>query len=94
MQALARFAGDRPFVLRSNDLAVLHEVCRSGLAATVLPRYMAHGDGLLVAVPGLDKPMRRDIWLVVHPEVRRSPRVRRVADLIASVVQEAIGTPA
>jgi hypothetical protein len=28
----------------------------------------------------------REIWLVLHPDVRRSPRVRLIADLIAEVV--------
>ena len=31
-------------------------------------------------------PIRRQIWLVMHPDVKRSPRVRVVADLLVEVV--------
>lgn len=90
MQALARFAGDRPFVLRSNDLAVLFETCRAGLAITALPRYLVQEDHRIIPVPGLDRPIRRDLWLVVHPDVRRAPKVRRMADLLAQVVRDGL----
>ncbi|MBR7999470.1 LysR family transcriptional regulator [Burkholderia vietnamiensis] len=35
--------------------------------------------------------IEREIWLVVHPDVRRSPRVQRVADAIAEAVRDADG---
>jgi hypothetical protein len=28
------------------------------------------------------------VWLAIHPDVRRSPRVKAVADLIAEVIHE------
>ncbi|KVL43236.1 LysR family transcriptional regulator [Burkholderia territorii] len=43
----------------------------------------------LTSVPRCD--VEREIWLVVHPDVRRSPRVQRVADAIADAVREADG---
>lgn len=90
MEALARFAADRPFVLRTNDLNVLFEACRAGLAVTTLPAFLADGDRSLTRLPGMEKPLCRDLWIVVHPDVRRSPQVRRVADLIARLAEEAL----
>jgi DNA-binding transcriptional LysR family regulator len=86
---LAGIAGRRPFVLRSNDLLALHRACRAGLGVAMLPGFLAGGDSGLVEIPAADLPVSREIWCVVHPDVRRSARVRRVADLIAELVQAA-----
>ncbi|MNU07536.1 hypothetical protein D3C72_2531690 [compost metagenome] len=49
---------------------------------------MARADGGLVEMPGAGNPLPREIWCVVHADVRRSPRVRLMADLIADLIQE------
>ena len=85
-QLLAELAGARPFVLRSNDLTALHNACRGGLGLAMLPDFMARGDAALVEVPGEGRPVMREVWSVVHPDVRRSPRVRAVADALAEMV--------
>jgi DNA-binding transcriptional LysR family regulator len=84
---LADIAGARPFVLRSNDLGALHRACRGGLGLAMLPSFLARADSGLVEVPGAGRPVLREIWSVIHPDVRRSARVRLMADLIAEVVQ-------
>jgi len=89
---LADIACTRPFVLRSNDLAVLHHACRAGLGLAMLPSFLARADSALVEVPGTGRPVLREIWSVVHPDVRRSARVRLMADLIADVVQSGAAT--
>lgn len=85
---LARMAGERPFVLRSNDLATVHRACRSGMGLAMLPVFLARGDAGLVEMPLPEPIAAREIWCVVHPDVRRSPRVRLVADLMAELIQE------
>lgn len=85
-QLLAELAGTRPFVLRSNDLTALHNACRGGLGLAMLPDFMARGDAALAEVPGEGRPVMREVWSVVHPDVRRSPRVRAVADALAEMV--------
>jgi DNA-binding transcriptional LysR family regulator len=87
-QQLARLAGERPFVLRSNDLAAVHQACRAGMGLAMLPSFMAAADGGLVEMPGAGNPLPREIWCVVHADVRRSPRVRLMTDLIADLIQE------
>lgn len=85
---LAAIAGTRPFVLRSNDLAALHQACIAGLGLAMLPRFLVRAGEGLVEVPGAQRPALREIWSVVHPDVRRSPRVRLMADLIAQTVRD------
>ena len=85
-QLLADIAGARAFVLRSNDLTALHNACRGGMGLAMLPAFMARDDAALVEVPAEGLPVLREIWSVVHPDVRRSPRVRVVADALAEMV--------
>lgn len=82
-------AAGRRVVLRSNDLAALLQAARAGLGIAALPHFLAIGDPALAPVPGPVCPTERQLWLVMHPDVRRSPRVRAVADALASLVLEA-----
>lgn len=86
---LAEMAGTRRFVLRSNDLAALHNAARVGLGIAVLPHFLAAPDDALALVPEPVCPTLRQIWLVMHPDVKRSPRVRLVADLLIELLGEA-----
>ena len=78
--------GSRSYALRANTLALQRDAVRMGLGLAVLPHFMAAGDALLQRLPQQGGPPPREIWLVVHPDVRRSPRVRLIADLVAEVV--------
>ena len=89
-QWLQQFADERPFALVANDLVSIYRACRAGLGVALLPRFITHGDdtlGVLDTQPVCD--ITREIWLAVHPDVRRSPRVQAVAQAIADAVREA-----
>jgi DNA-binding transcriptional LysR family regulator len=87
-QWLSKFAGSRPFSLRSNDLATLYQACRAGLGVAALPHFLARGDAMLQPMPGVECPVKRGIWLVLHPDVRRSPRVKAVAEGLTELLHE------
>ncbi|WP_338640122.1 LysR family transcriptional regulator [Burkholderia pyrrocinia] len=103
-QWLERFAAGRRFAFVANDLAAQHRACAAGAGVALLPRFLVD-DSLaeagaapsstpaplveLTSAPRCD--IEREIWLVVHPDVRRSPRVQRVADAIADAVRAADG---
>lgn len=84
---LREFAGGRAFAFASNDLLALGEAARAGLGLALLPHFLAR------TLPGLvqlaDCPIRRPLWLALHPDVRRSPRVARASALVAEVVTAA-----
>lgn len=83
-QWLESLRGSRRYALRANTLALQRDAVRMGLGLAVLPHFMAAAD--MERLP-LDAGLAaREIWLVVHPDVRRSPRVRLIADLVAEVV--------
>lgn len=88
-QWLNRVANGRRFLLRSNDLAALLHGARAGLGLAALPHFLVANDRSLSAIPTRFDAIKREIWLVMHPDVRRSPRVRVVADLLVTLVGEA-----
>ncbi|PCE21844.1 LysR family transcriptional regulator [Paraburkholderia acidicola] len=89
-QWLVQFAGARPFALIANDLTSIYRACRAGAGVALLPGFIANGDDALTVLdtqPACD--VEREIWLAVHPDVRRSPRVQAVAEAIAQAVHDA-----
>ena len=88
-QWLDRVANGRRFLLRSNDLAALLYAARAGLGLAALPHFLVANDSSLCAAPTRVDATKRELWLVMHPDVRRSPRVRLVADLLVALVAEA-----
>ncbi|HET8708048.1 MAG TPA: LysR family transcriptional regulator [Pseudomonadales bacterium] len=84
-QWLEKAAAGRPFTFRSNDLNILLQAVRSGLGVGVLPHFLAHNDPLLIPISSPACPVKRTLWLVMHPDVRLSPRVRAVADELVEI---------
>ncbi|MFZ6656902.1 LysR family transcriptional regulator [Undibacterium sp. TJN19] len=92
-QWLEQHAVGRRKILRSNDQMVLRQFAAAGLGVTVLPRYLVNGSRELVLIEEETCPVQRKLWLVMHNDVRRSPRVRAVADyLIALFGSDAVMT--
>lgn len=94
-QWLDKFAGARGYAFMSNSSLSLYEAAVHHLGVAVLPCFLAARGADLVAIDMEDEPPARPLWLVVHPEVRRSARVKLIADLVADIVlsSEAILNP-
>jgi DNA-binding transcriptional LysR family regulator len=88
-QWLDRFSAGRPYAFWSNDAQSMLSACRAGLGVTLMPHFLGRGDGLLTVHPDHAQVLGRPIWLVVHPDVRRSPRVTLVAELLAELLEQA-----
>lgn len=89
---LDQLAAGRTPVFRTNDLAALHQACRAGLGVAILPHFLARGDASLAPLPAPIPPLQQPLWLVIHPDVRRSPRVKAVAELVNEVFLTHAGT--
>jgi DNA-binding transcriptional LysR family regulator len=74
---------------RTNDLVTLTEGVAGGLGVAVLPRFMADRDVRLVPAPMEGTPPTCPIWLLVHSDLSRSPRVRCVLDHLAQSIAAA-----
>lgn len=88
-QWMERFAGGAAFSLRSNDVTAMIRAAGHGLGVTTLPHYCVDEVADLIELPVEGEPVPgRSLWLVVHPDVRRSPRVRLVADMLIAICEE------
>ncbi len=76
-------AGDRPIVLRSNDLQVQWAAARAGVGVIGLPVFAA--EGLVRLQPGT--ALLRDLWLAYHRDLRGSLAIGTVGDFLATCVR-------
>lgn len=78
------------FAVRTDDLVAYAELVRAGAGIGFLPDYQARGDaGLVRLLPAL-RIASWPVWLTVHREIRGSPRIRAVYDLLAQAVPAAL----
>jgi DNA-binding transcriptional LysR family regulator len=73
---------DARVVLRANSARMLVEAVRLGLGIGPLPCFLADADPTLERVPAQAAVELDDLWLVVHPDVQRTSRVRAVIEAI------------
>jgi len=78
---LRQAAGDRPIAFRSNSRMALIEAVRAGLGISILPHYAAKGLAH-VALEGGPEKMTRELWLLVHRDLKDAPRFRAVIDFL------------
>jgi DNA-binding transcriptional LysR family regulator len=81
-QWLEEVAAGRRFVFRSNDLAAIFQAAITGLGVVALPHFLGRQTQDLTYIDTVPCSVERKLWLVMHEDVRRSPRVRTVADAI------------
>ncbi|PRC94632.1 LysR family transcriptional regulator [Solimicrobium silvestre] len=81
---LDKIRGERRYALRSNDLGALFQAAVAGCGVTVLPTYFEKQHSELVRIES-DCPVKRKLWIVMHEDVRRSARVRAIADEVISL---------
>jgi DNA-binding transcriptional LysR family regulator len=84
---LAEHAPNARVVLRSNRQETLIEAVRLGLGWGLLPCLVADGDPSLHRLLGPSAVFSRDLWLLVHPDLQGSRRVRAVMDAISKRVR-------
>ena len=70
---------DEPARIAVNDIEGALAALRAGLGKSLLPTIIGDADGDLLR---LDErvDLRREIWLLLHPELRRLARIRAVVD--------------
>jgi DNA-binding transcriptional LysR family regulator len=77
--------GNRPIVLRTSDVQTQFAAARAGIGVAMLPTTIADACPDLVRIAGHEPPAR-DVWLVVHPDLRKSAAVRIVLDHLAAIL--------
>lgn len=90
---LRSLSDGRRIVFRSNDLASQLTAARAGMGIAVLPRFLVDRDPDLAALPFGGPALSREIYLVVHADMRRSPVVRTVMSFIAERIASDLPRP-
>jgi DNA-binding transcriptional LysR family regulator len=83
-EKMARDNAERPQVL-INDAETLLRCLKVGLGKSVLPTTVGDTDPDLVRIERDAPPMNREIWLMVHPELRQLTRIRTVMDWLETL---------
>ncbi|TQV74364.1 LysR family transcriptional regulator [Denitrobaculum tricleocarpae] len=66
--------------LRVNDAESALAAVQAGLGLSLLPEILAASDRSLVRMTEGPAVLSREVWLLVHPEVRQLPRIQAVID--------------
>jgi DNA-binding transcriptional LysR family regulator len=85
---LDRVGPGRRVVFRCNSTAALQAAARQGVGVAVLPCFVADRDPALVRLDGPEPP-DHELWLLVHGDLRRAPRVRAVLEWVDALVEKA-----
>lgn len=84
---LEQQVGRQRYALRTNDLRAMYQAARAGLGVALLPRFLAGCDSQLVVMPMLEEPLRCPLYLAMHADVWRAPRVRATAEFLIELFQ-------
>ena len=87
-QWLLGIAGDRPVACELNHISEHLIAVRAGVGVSGLPCFLGARDRDLVRIDEDVPYFVRNIWLVVHRDLRKSPAVRAVMDFVAVVISE------
>jgi DNA-binding transcriptional LysR family regulator len=79
---LRRFAQGRPVVLRASDLEVHREAAKGGIGIAALPRFFGDSDPGLRRIETGGRALSREIWLVLHKDLRHAPVLRATLDFL------------
>jgi DNA-binding transcriptional LysR family regulator len=83
---ITRIAPERRVVFRCNSTASLAAAARSGVGVAMLPLFVAGTMPDLVRLAG-PEPVAHELWLLVHGDLRRAPRVEAVITWVDDLVQ-------
>lgn len=91
---LYAIAGQRPIVLRTNDLEGQRIAARAGLGIAALPTFLGDDDPGLRRLDLDAKPLVREVWLCVHADLQQAPAVRAVMEFLAECFKGLQTSPA
>ncbi len=91
---IARNAGDGTLSqIRVNDAEGLLACVQNGLGKTVLPHFIGDTAPGVRRVESFRCDLSRELWLVVHPDLRKLDRVRLLMDWVIAVCAGLSGAP-
>lgn len=75
----------RPIVFLCSDMVTMYHAARADMGVAVLPHFAGTTDPRLRRVAADSDAPDREVWLLVHPDLRRAPRVRVAMDYLVAL---------
>lgn len=85
--ALKDFAGGRPIVARARTIEMQAAFAEAKIGIAMLPEFLASGRRL---VPIHNVALRREVWLVVHSDLRDNAAVQTVSRSLSTSLAKAL----
>lgn len=76
----------RPVVCEISDITGHYAAARAGVGVAGLPCFLGDADDGLQRLAFDGEGFSREIWLVVHRDLKRSPPIRAVMDFLIEVI--------
>lgn len=84
-----RSKAEERIVMSSNSLSVVLGATREGLGLATLPNFLGDPDPALEAVPHQLREMKLELWVLTHPDLRHTARVKALmAHVHASLAKQ------
>lgn len=80
---------ERDIRFRANTLLSAAQAVRAGMGCGLLPCFVGGSIPDLIRISPPLVPLSVPLWLLVHPETARLPRIRRACDALAAKLKEA-----
>lgn len=84
---LRSIAGKRPIACELSEINGHHAAVRAGAGVGGLPCFLGEADETLLRVANNEPSFSRDIWLVVHRDVKNAGPVRAAMDFLVEVME-------
>lgn len=76
---------DKSIVSQMDSVLGMHAAVRAGIGVAVLPCYLGEADVGLRRIGNEIMELSVDLWLLAHPDLRHTSRVRAVLDYLGSL---------
>lgn len=83
---------ERSCICRMDSVLSMHAAVRAGLGVALLPCYMAEQDADLRRLGNEVEDLATDLWMLTHPDLRHTARVRAVLDFFGGAQLALLGT--
>jgi len=84
---LQRIDQENQIITRGNSFVTLRELAACGLGFAILPCFLGDGDLRLIRMEPPIKEIETNVWVLTHPDLRNSARVKALSDHLARALR-------
>lgn len=89
---LLALADKRSIALRTNILEIQRALVMAGGGIAMLPDFMVEGDDAITWVSPNHAPLKREVWMAVHTDMKSAPAIRAVINEITAALDQSGAT--